>query len=200
MVNDAIFNLNINLIDPYGNIIYSTKWENREHKKGEKWNYRTAKYNIKNYLIGAIPGLWKVKVVIDNKEVGVYKFTVKKDETYKVNKAEIIEAVTCKNVVEGVPQEVTSSFSKDDERIIVFTRYKGLIDCGFRIKYKFYKPNGDFYTELFIDIKSLGMDKETWAWGSIKIKGFDPEKMLGEWKCEIFIDEDLVKELSFNIS
>jgi len=199
MVNDATFNLNIYIYDPFNNLIFTSKWENQEHKKGERWNYRTGKYFIKDYLIGAIPGVWKVKVLIDNKEVGLYKFTITKDETYKVDKAELIEAVTCKQVVEGVPQDVTQTFSKEDEKLIVFTRYKALINCGFRIKYKFYDPQGNFYTELFIDIKSLDKDKDTWAWGSIKIKGFTLGKNPGEWKCKIFIDDDFVKELSFNI-
>ncbi len=199
MVNDATFNLNINIYDPFNNLILTTKWENQEHKKGEKWNYRTGKYFIKDYLIGAIPGVWKVRVLIDNKEVGLYKFTITKDESYKVDKAELIEALTCKNVAEGVPQDVTQTFLKNDERVIVFTRFKALINCGFRIKYKFYDPQGNFYTEVFIDIKSLDKDKDTWTWSSIKIKGFTPEKNPGEWKCKIFIDEDFVKELSFNI-
>lgn len=52
---------------------------------------------------------------------------------------------------------------------------------------------------MFNDIKSLDKDKETWAWGSTKIKGFNPEKNPGEWKCQIYIDDDLVKEIYFNI-
>ncbi|HOC53366.1 MAG TPA: copper amine oxidase N-terminal domain-containing protein [Caldisericia bacterium] len=199
MLSDATFNLNINIYDPFGNLIFTAKWENQEHKKGEKWNYRTGKYYIKDYLIGAIPGVWKVKVLIDNKEVGLCKFTVTKDESYKVDKTELTEVVTCKKVVEGEPQEVTQEFSKDDERVIVFTRFKALINCGFRIKYKFYDPQGNFYTEIFNDIKGLDKDKETWVWGSIKIKGFNPEKNLGEWKCQVYVDDDLVKEIYFNI-
>jgi len=33
----------------------------------------------------------------------------------------------------------------------------------------------------------LDKDKETWYWGSIKIKGFTPEKNPGDWKCKIYI-------------
>jgi len=200
MVSDAKFNLYINLYDPFDNLIFTTKWENQDHKKGEKWNYRTGKYFIKDYLIGAIPGVWEVKVLIDNKEVGLYKFKVIKDESYKVNKVELIEAVSCKNVVEGVPQEITNKFSKEDEKFIIFTRFKGLINCGFRVKYQFFDPKGNFYTEVFVDMKSLDKDKEGWAWGSVKIKGFPPENNLGEWKCKIYIDDDFLKELIFSIN
>lgn len=200
MLADTTYNLSLNIYDPYGNLVYNTKWEKVEHKKGEKWSYRTNKYNIKDYLIGAIPGTWKVKVLIDDKPVGLSKFTVKKDENYKVNKVDLTEVVTCKNVVDGNPQDTTQTFSKADERAIIFTRYKALTNCGFRVKYKFYNPQGDFYTELFSDIKSLEKDKETWYWGSIKIKGFTPEKNPGEWKCKIYVDDDIIKEVTFNIS
>lgn len=200
MLTDATFNLNLNIYDPYGNLVYTTKWEKNEHKKGEKWSYRTGKLNIKDYLIGAIPGTWKVKALIDDKPAGIYKFTVKKDESYKVNKVDLIEVSTCKNVVEGTPQDVTQAFSKTDERVIVFTRYKALINCGFRVKYKFYSPQGDLYTDVLVDIKNLDKDKETWTWGSIKVKGSTPEQNPGEWRCEIYVDDELIKEVTFNIS
>jgi len=53
-------------------------------KKEKKWSYRTGKLNIKDYLIGAIPGTWKVKALIDDKPAGIYKFTVKKTRVIKL--------------------------------------------------------------------------------------------------------------------
>lgn len=198
MVSDSKFNLSLNLYDPFNNLVYITKFGDIENKKGERWRYY-AFYPIKDYLIGAIPGVWKAKVLVDNNEVGIYKFKVMKDESYKVNKVELIEVVSCKKVENGVPQEITDRFSKENERVIIFTRFKGLINCGFRVKYQFFDPNGNFYKEVFVDMKSLDKDKEVWAWGSIKIKGSPPETNLGEWKCKIYIDDDIIKELTFNI-
>lgn len=73
------------------------------------------------------------------------------------------------------------------------------IDSGFRIKYVFYDPKGNYYTDVFIDIKSIKVNEESWAWGSIKIKGFPLENKPGEWKCKVYFEEDLVKEISFII-
>lgn len=197
LLEDAKYNLQVNAYDPFGNLLYTGKWDNQDYKKGN-WNY-WYRITVKNFLVGAIPGIWKAKVLIDGKECGIVKFNMVKDETYKVTKAEILEAISCKSVVDGVPQDITQKFSRQDERVIVFTRFKGLIDSGFRIKYLFYDPKGKFYTDVFIDIKSIKADEESWAWGSIKIKGFPIENMPGEWKCKIFFDDDLVKEVSFII-
>ncbi len=164
ILEDAKYNLQVNVYDPFGNLIYTAKWDNQDQKKGSSWNY-WYKILIKNYLVGAIPGVWKAKVLIDGKERGIVKFNVIKDDTYKVTKAELTEVITCKKVVEGVPQDVTQKFSKQDERVIIFTRFKGLIDSGFRIKYVFYDPKGNYYTDVFIDIKSIKVNEESWAWG-----------------------------------
>ncbi|MCX8095787.1 MAG: copper amine oxidase N-terminal domain-containing protein [Caldisericia bacterium] len=198
LLEDAKFNLQINLYDPYGTLLYTGKWDNQDYKKGSTWNY-WYRVPIKNFLVGGIPGVWKAKVLIDGKESGFVKFNIVKDETYKVTKAEIFEAVTCKSASEGNPQNITQKFSKQDERAIVFIRFKGKIESGFRIKFSFYQPDGKFYTDAKVDIKSIKPDEESWAWGSIKIKGFTPENLPGEWKCKIFFDDDLVKELSFII-
>jgi len=200
MISDATFNLAISIYDPFNNLIFTTKWDNQEHKKGERWYYRTGKYSIKDYLIGAIPGEWKAKVLIDNKEVFLYKFKVIKDESYKVDKVELIESVTCKNVTEGVPQDETNKFSSEDEKVVVFTRFKSLLNCGFRVQYLFFDPQGNFYNKVFVDIRRIEKDKETWTYGLIKIKGFAPEKKLGEWRCKIYVDDDLIKELTFTLN
>lgn len=139
LLEDAKYNLQVNIYDPLGNLIYTGKWDNQDQKKGSAWNY-WYRVPVKNYLVGAIPGVWKAKVLIDGKECGIVKFNIIKDETYKVTKTELIEVITCKKVVEGLPQDETQKFSKQDERVIVFTRFKGLIDSGFRIKYLFYDP------------------------------------------------------------
>lgn len=52
---------------------------------------------------------------------------------------------------------------------------------------------------IWLKIRHIKADEESWAWGSIKIKGFPIENMPGEWKCKIFFDDDLVKEISFII-
>lgn len=198
VIETVKFNLQVNLYDPIGTLLYTSKWENQELEKGKIWNF-WYRVSVKNYLIGAIPGIWKAKVLIDGKECGIVKFLVEKDESYKVDKAELIEALTCKNVVEGVPQEATQKFSKEDEKVVVYLRFKGLIDCGFRIKYVFYKPNGEYYMDVIVDLKSLGKDKESWAWGSLKIKDYPPQNLLGEWSVKVYFDENLVKELKFSI-
>ncbi|MBC7195044.1 MAG: hypothetical protein H5U37_05250 [Caldisericia bacterium] len=53
--------------------------------------------------------------------------------------------------------------------------------------------------DVIIDIKSLGKDKESWAWGSLKIKDYPPQNLLGEWSVKVYFDENLVKELKFSI-
>lgn len=193
MLADTTYNLSLNIYDPYGNLVYNTKWEKVEHKKGEKWSYRTNKYNIKDYLIGAIPGTWKVKVLIDDKPVGLSKFTVKKDENYKVNKVDLTEVVTCKNVVDGNPQDTTQTFSKADERAIIFTRYKALTNCGFRVKYKFYNPQGDFYTELFSDIKSLEKIKKPGIGVLLRLKDLLPRKIQENGSVKYMLTTTLLK-------
>jgi hypothetical protein len=196
---DNTYTLVINVNDPLGRTVYNFKFEKQEKKKGEKWNYRTGKLPIKNYLIGSIPGTWKTKAMIDNKEVFLQKFIITKDENYKVKKAELTKIATCKNVVNGEPEEEIKTFSTNDEKVIVFNKFKALINCGFRINYKFYDPNGNFYANALVDVATLNKDSETWAWGSMKIKGFDPEKMPGNWKCKIYIEDEFIKETGFKI-
>jgi len=41
----------------------------------------------------------------------------------------------------------------------------------------FIRLRGTFIQMLFVDNKNLDKDKETWTWGSIKVKGSTPEKI-----------------------
>ena len=118
----------------------------------------------------------------------------------------LCDAKTCKDVQASSPYDpigVTTVFSPTDSISYTWLHFKD-IWSSHTVKWKWYDPDGNFYTDCTYTISNpsdYGYDYWEWykCWCGIYIKGYSAAEKEGIWTVKVYLDGDHIETLNFNI-
>jgi hypothetical protein len=99
----------------------------------------------------------------------------------------------------GVPQEVTSEFTTEDQQVVSLVTFKDIFR-PLNLRWKWITPKGQVY--LATDNFRLTADKgrylpQVTSWHRISLKGEPAGDILGQWSVSIFGDDELIDSKQF---
>jgi len=118
----------------------------------------------------------------------------------------LYDAKTCKDVQASSPYDpigVTTVFSPTDSISYTWLHFKD-IWSSHTVKWKWYDPDGNFYTDCTYTIPNpsdYGYDYWEWykCWCGIYIKGYSAAEKEGIWTVKVYLDGNHIETLNFNI-
>ena len=112
--------------------------------------------------------------------------------TQTIGAVTLAEAEICAGIEDHAPVDVSNSFSKDTEKIWVYTKFTMDKEVSSKIQHVYYL-NGQKISTVELDVK--GPSFRTNSYKTIT------EKMAGDWKVEILAEDgSLFETLTFTIT
>ena len=101
-----------------------------------------------------------------------------------------------------VPVNTTSVFSADDERIISYVAYHNLTGKH-EFRWKWVDPSGNLYLDTNgykVSAPSGKMVRDGSVWHQISVAGEKAMTMPGDWRAEIYMDDQLIARQDFVVT
>jgi plastocyanin len=106
----------------------------------------------------------------------------------------LLVALTCKDVQNTDPVDVTSTFNTNDEYVYVWSVWEGASGAH-TVRWEWYRPDE---TLLYSYPYSFSADEDLWflwAWMPVSSMGNDT----GQWSTEVYMDDILIDTVSFTL-
>jgi len=102
----------------------------------------------------------------------------------------------------GVPVELTSHFSNNDEQVVAFLSFDD-VARSHTLRWEWIEPGGGIY--LVSNDYSIVVNKGKYlpkvtAWHRISINNEHAADTLGEWKVAVYVDDELVGVKPFTLT
>jgi hypothetical protein len=95
----------------------------------------------------------------------------------------LLEALTCKDVQNDLPVDVTDTFTTDDAYVYAWTAWEGA-SGPHTILWEWYRPNGTLFGTYSYDFNTTYSLYYVWSWLSVSCVGDD----LGQWSVRFYVD------------
>ena len=110
------------------------------------------------------------------------------------------KGIDCKGT-EGIPVNRSTTFATDDTKVIASLKLKNLSEKH-TLRWDWYAPNGNLYSSTGnypIKVSKGKYLREATAWHKLSIRGEEAARYLGDWRVNIYLDNEFIRSKAFSI-
>jgi hypothetical protein len=109
--------------------------------------------------------------------------------------ANLLDALTCKDVQKGDPVDVTTDFTTGDSLIYTWTAWEGM-EGPHTVRWDWHRPDGSLFYSFPYDTDADEALWHVWSWVNVSAMGSD----FGAWSIDVYLDDVQVTTLYFTFS